>query len=65
MNSHFHIVIVESAPSQVSPATQTNEMFQCVICQHDSAIAHGTHCTQMLRSFHWELSAVHLFCLGQ
>jgi hypothetical protein len=62
MKSHFHITILESAASQVSPATQTNEMLQCVMCQHDGATAHGTYRTQvLLRSFHQELGTVHLF----
>jgi hypothetical protein len=62
MKSHFQKTVLESAASLVSPATQTNEMLQCVICQHDSATAHGTNRAQVLLwSFHQELGTVHLF----
>jgi len=41
-------MMMELATPKVSPATQTNEVLQCVICQHDGATAHGTDWTQFL-----------------
>jgi len=44
---------MELAVPQLSPGTQTNEMLQYIICQHDGATAHGTDWTQfLLQSFH-------------